>query len=99
MINILILLGLSEYIRLNKVPLSKRVTGIIDSYTSYTRFSPWFRKIPWTREWQPTPLVLPGEFLGQRSLVGYSPWGCKELDTTERLSHFFQSLFSLPPGK
>ena len=30
---------------------------------------------------------LPGEFHGQRSLAGYSPWGCKELDTTERLTH------------
>ena len=37
--------------------------------------------------WQPTPVLLPGEFNGLRSLVGYSPWGHKELDTTERL-HF-----------
>ena len=42
-------------------------------------------KIPWRREWQPTQLFLPGEFHGQRSLVGYSPWGHKELDTTKRL--------------
>ena len=41
----------------------------------------------WRRKWQPTPLLLPGESHGLRSLVGYSPWGCKELDTTERL-HF-----------
>ena len=34
---------------------------------------PWVRKIPWKREWQPTPLFLPGESHGQRSLVGYSP--------------------------
>ena len=40
---------------------------------------------PWRREWQPTPVLLPGEFHGQRSLVGYSPQGCKELDMTERL--------------
>ena len=40
-------------------------------------------KIPWRREWLPTPVFLPGEFIGQRSLAGYSPWGCKELDTTE----------------
>ena len=40
-------------------------------------------KIPWGREWQPTPVFLPGEFHGQRSLVGYSPWGPKELDVTE----------------
>ena len=45
------------------------------------------RTIPWRRKWQPTPVFLPGESYGQRSLVGYSPWGHKELDTTERL-HF-----------
>ena len=37
-------------------------------------FDPWVGKIPWRREWQPT-CVLPGESYGQRSLVGYSPWG------------------------
>ena len=41
---------------------------------------------PWRREWQPTQVSLPGESHGQRSLVGYIPWGGKELDTTERLS-------------
>ena len=35
----------------------------------------------------PTPVFLPGEFHGQRSLVDYSPWGCKELDTTEVTEH------------
>ena len=50
------------------------------------RFDPWARKSSWSRKWQPTPIFLPGKFHGQRSLVGYSPWGCKELDTTERLS-------------
>ena len=44
------------------------------------------RKIPWRRTWQPTPVFLPGESHGQRSLVGYSPWGHKELDMTELLS-------------
>ena len=38
------------------------------------------------RTWQPTPVFLPGKSHGQRSLVGYSPWGCKESDTTEQLS-------------
>ena len=41
------------------------------------------RKMPWRRKWQPTPVFLPGESHGQRSLVGYSPWGLKELETTE----------------
>ena len=40
-------------------------------------------KIPWRRAWQPTPVFLPGESHGQRSLAGYSPWGCKESDMTE----------------
>ena len=46
-------------------------------------FSPWVGKIPCRREGQPTPVFLPGESHGQRSLAGYSPWGHKELDTTE----------------
>ena len=37
----------------------------------------------YTKAWQPTPLFLPGESYGQRSLAGYSPWSCKELDMTE----------------
>ena len=36
-----------------------------------------------SRKWQPTPVILPGEFHGQRSLEGYSPQGCKESDTIE----------------
>ena len=44
---------------------------------------PWVGKIPWKRAWQPTPGFLPGESPGQRSLVGYSPWGRKESDMTE----------------
>ena len=46
----------------------------------------WVRKIPWRRDRLPTPVFLPGEFHGQRSLAGHSPWGRKELDTTEQLS-------------
>ena len=41
-------------------------------------FNPWVRKIPWRRKWQPTPVLLPGESHGGRSLVDYSPWGHKE---------------------
>ena len=40
-------------------------------------FGPWVRKIPWRRKWQSTPVFLPGESHGQRSLMGYSPWGHK----------------------
>ena len=48
-----------------------------------TGFDPWVEKILWSREWLPTPVFLPGEFHGQRSLAGYSPWDHKESDTTE----------------
>ena len=51
------------------------------------RFDPWVGKIPWRRKWQPTPVLLPGKSHGRRSVVGYSPWGCKESDMTEPL-HF-----------
>ena len=50
-------------------------------------FYPWVWKIPWRREWLPTPVFSPAEFHGQRSLVGYSPWGHKELDMTKQLTH------------
>ena len=47
----------------------------------------WARKIPWRRKWQSTPALLLGKSHGGRRLIGYSPWGQKELDTTERF-HF-----------
>ena len=43
-------------------------------------------KIPWRKDWQPSPVFLAGRFHGQRSLVGYSPWGHKVLDTTDLLT-------------
>ena len=46
-------------------------------------FYPWVRKISWRKAWQPTPVFLPGESPGQRSLAEYSPRGCKELKKTE----------------
>ena len=46
-------------------------------------FDPWVRKVPWRRAWQPTPVLLPGESHGQRSLAGYSPQGCKGSDMIE----------------
>ena len=51
----------------------------------------WIQSLGWKEPLEkeirlPTPVFLPGEFHGQKSLVGYSPWGCEESDTTERLS-------------
>ena len=60
---------------------------------------PGFRKISWRREGLPVPVFLLGEFYGQRSLVGYGPWGLTESDVTEQLS-FHLALrmgFSLRP--
>ena len=45
-------------------------------------FDPWVGKLPWRRKWQPTLVLLPGESRGWRSLVGCSPWGREESDTT-----------------
>ena len=56
-----------------------------DSARQY-RFDPWVGKTPWRREWQLIPVFLPWEFHGQRRLVSYSPWGCKESDMTEWLT-------------
>ena len=47
-------------------------------------WDPWVEKIPWRKKWQSTPVFLPGKSHGQRSLVGYSPWDQKDLDTIER---------------
>ena len=44
---------------------------------------PGLERFPWRKIWQPTPVFLPGKLYGQMSLSGYSPWGHKELNTTE----------------
>ena len=54
-------------------------------------FNPWVRKIPWRRKWQLTPVFLPGEPHGQRSLVGYSPRSHKESDTTKLVVFAFHT--------
>ena len=59
-------------------------------------FDPWVVKILWRREWQSTPVFLPGKFHGQRNLEGYSLWGRKQLHVTERLTLFNKGLAQLP---
>ena len=62
--------------------------------TRRLKFEPWVGKIPWKKEWLPTTVFLPGESLGQRRLVGYSPWGHKESDMTEWLTlHFHGNIW------
>ena len=66
-------------------------------------FGPWVGKVPWSRKWQPTPVFMPRRSHGQRSLVGYSPWGRKESDTTEhacmRVHFIFIALTDLQPSE
>ena len=50
-------------------------------------FNPWVQKNPWSRKWKPTPVFLPGKSHGQMSLVGFSPWGHRDLNMTELLTH------------
>ena len=69
-------LGLPWWLRWLRICLQCRRPG----------FDPWMGKIPWRKEWQPTPVFLPLELHGQKRLVGYSPWGQKELDMTEWLT-------------
>ena len=69
------------------------VHGVTKSRTRLNDFTFTFLFPELGRKWQPTPVFLPGESHGRRSLEGYSSWGRKESDTTERL-HFFPSLLS-----
>ena len=68
--------GLRWRLRWQRICLQCRKSG----------FNPWVGKIPWRKKWLSTPVFLLGESHGQRSLVGYSPWGHKESDTTEQLT-------------
>ena len=63
------------------------VHGVAQSQTRLSDFTFTFHFHHWRRKWQPTPVFLPGESYGRRSLVGYSPWSRKESDTTERLNN------------
>ena len=70
------------------------VTHMVNICLQFRRpgFNPWVGKISWRRKWQPTIVFLPGKSHGRRNLVGYSPWGCKEWDTTERLHFHFSQI-------
>ena len=59
--------------------------------------NPWVRKMPWRRKWQPTPAFLPGKCYGQRILLGYSPRGGRESDTTEWLTAWVCHINSCSP--
>ena len=71
------------------VPLVKNTSA--DAGDKRPGFNPWVWNIPWRKAWQPTPVFLLQESHGQRSLAGYSPWGCKETDTTEATTYHAHS--------
>ena len=74
-----------------KIDLNTNMTNITWSHLKQSHI------MGWRRQWHPTPVLLPGKSHGQRSLVGCSPWGLEELDTTERL-HFHFSLSCVGEG-
>ena len=76
---------------LPKSPLVRGFPGVSDGKESACNWGdpgsiPGLGRFPWRRGWQPSPRFLPEESHGQRSLVGYSPWGHKQLDVTEQLT-------------
>ena len=74
-------------------PTTISLSLILSLISLFLSLSPWYRR----RQWHPTPVFLPGKSHGWRSLVGCSPWGCEESDTTERL-HFHFSLSCIGEG-
>ena len=69
-----------------------QMVGLAAMQETQVRFLGW--EDPLEKEWQPTPVFLPGRSHGQRSLVGYSPWALKEPDTIEQLAYLYQSIGS-----
>ena len=65
----------------------RTVHGVAKSRTRLSNFT--FTFMHWRRKWQPIPVLLPGKSHGRWSMVGYSPWGRKELDMTEQLHCLF----------
>ena len=76
---------------MSRIAGSHLLTQIVKNLPAVCRlgFNSWVRKIPWRRERLPTPVLLPGKSNAERSLVGYSPWSCKESDTHEWLTLTF----------
>ena len=72
----ILLLGFLSGTVAKNMPTNAGATGDAGSIVS------WVGKIPWRRKWQPTQVFLPRKSHGQRNLMGYSPWGCKESDMT-----------------
>ena len=75
-----------KYIKIKRIHGASRVAQQVENPPANAGdvgLMPGVGKIPWRRAWPPTPVFLPGESHGQRSLAGYSPWGCKQSEVTE----------------
>ena len=83
------------YVSYTSSPMAQTVKNLPEMQE--TQVHPWVGKIPWKRKWQPTRVFLPGESHGRRSLVGCSPQGPKEWDSTERLNFSTFNLFAMGP--
>ena len=86
----------NKFLSCNPLSWASQVSSSKESLHQYRRckrhrFDPWSGMIHWSRKWQPAPVFLSGKFHGQRSLAGYSPWGCNESDMTEH-SHTVYSI-------
>ena len=79
---------LQWWVHVSNGTVAQRLKRLPAMQETWVRSLGW--KIPWRRKWQPTPVLLPGESHGWRSLVSYSPRGCKASETTERLHFHFQ---------
>ena len=79
---------------LSFIPMGSLVTQMVKNLPAMQETQLWSlgQEDPWRRKWQPAPIFLPGKSHGQRSLAGYSPWGCKESDTTEHRCMYMSRL-------
>ena len=75
---------MSPYLTLGASLMAQLVKNLSAMQETSVQSGVWVGKIPWWREWQPTPVLLPGGSHGKRSLAGYSPWSRKESDMTKR---------------
>ena len=85
---------MDEFLEKYNLPkLNQEEIKNINRPITITKIKTVIKNLPaWRRKWQPTPILLPRKSHRRRSLVGYSPWGRKELDTTQRLHFHFLSL-------
>ena len=83
-----------KYLKMRRASLVAQTVQNPPAMWERPGFNPWIGKISWRRAWQPTPVFLPGESHGQRSLAGYSPGHHRKLDTAERSTNCCNSEYA-----